>query len=101
MSLVLFAVLGVSLVVGLLAWAIVTGFRIWGDENGVALERHAVVIRRQVARTGVSVPVGAREIRQDQEFGDSYKTLFDYELGPDGSTGVPPSWFTDLWMRRN
>ncbi|MBT8401253.1 MAG: hypothetical protein KJO98_12305 [Rhodothermia bacterium] len=99
--LVLFAVLGVSLVVALLAWAIVTGFRIWGSDQEVALDRHAVVIRRQAARAGASVPVGAREIRQDQEFGDSYKTLFEYELGPDGSSGVPPSWFTDLWMRRN
>jgi len=98
---VLFAVLGLSLVVGLLAWAIVTGLRIWGDEEEVALDRHAVVVRRQAARAGASVPVGAREILQDQEYGDSCKALFDYELGPDGSTGVPPSWFTDLWMRRN
>ncbi len=98
---IVFAVLGVALVVGLLAWAIVTGFKIWGVEEEAESQRLAMALRQELARAGSSVPVGAREIRQDQEHAESFQSLLTYERWPDGSTGVPPAWFNDLWMRRN
>lgn len=96
---VLFAVLGASLLVCLMAWAIVTGFRIWRIDEPASV--HSMVVRRESAKTGAFVRVGAREIREDQEYGEISRSLLSYELGPYGSTGIPPTWFDDIWIRRN
>ncbi|MDX1739707.1 MAG: hypothetical protein R3178_00370 [Rhodothermales bacterium] len=99
--LVVFAAVGVVLLACLLTWAVVISLKIWERDDPVALRRESVLVRREAAQAGLVIPVGAREIREDQQYGEESHALLMYEYGPFGSSGIPNSWHDDLWIRRN
>ena len=96
-----FAAIGVVLLACLLTWTIIISLKIWQTEDPVSMKRESVLVRREAARAGLVMPVGAREIREDQEYGEESRVLLMYDYGPFGSSGIPPGWFDDLWIRRN
>lgn len=96
-----FAAVGVVLLACLLTWTVIISLRIWERDDPVALKRESVLVRREAAEAGLVVPVGAREIREDQQFGEDPQSLLSYEFGSMGSSGIPGAWHEDLWIRRN
>ena len=96
-----FAAVGIVLLACLLTWTVVISLKIWERDDPVALKRESVLVRREAAEAGLVVPVGAREIREDQQYGRQSQALLLYEYGPLGSSGIPGSWHDDLWTRRN
>jgi hypothetical protein len=98
---VVVAAVGVVLLACLLTWAVVISLKIWEHDDPVALRRESVLVRREAAQAGLAIPVGAREIREDQQYGDDSVALLMYEYSPMGSSGIPDAWHDDLWIRRN
>lgn len=96
-----FAAIGVVLLACLLTWTIVVSLKLWETDDPVSLRRESVLVRREAARAGLVMPVGAREIREDQQYGEESRVLLMYDFGPVGSSGIPSAWFDDLWLRRN
>ena len=102
-----FAAVGVALLACLLIWTIIISLNIWETDDPGALERESVHVRRQAARAGLTMPVGAREIHEDQQYGEETRLLLTYDFGTSESSGssrssgVPSAWVDDLWIRRN
>lgn len=81
-------------------WSLVTMYRICFPEEAAPIEYDPVFVRRRAAAMGTSVPVGAREIREDQRVHQrQHTTEYLYETGL--SDGFPEAWRDDLWLRRN
>ncbi len=85
----------------LLTWAVVTACRLLAPERPQPFERDPVAVRQQAAARGEHVPVGVREIREDQRlvYGEHARARYHYAGG--ASAGLPPIWMEDLWRRRN
>ncbi len=97
-----FAAIGVVLLACLLTWTVVISLRIWERGDPVESTRENALVRREAARAGLAVPVGTREIRrEDQQYGQESQALLMYEYDPLGSSGIPPAWHDDIWIRRN
>ncbi len=97
----LFVAIGVVLLACLLTWTVVVSLKLWETDTPDAYIRESVIVRREAARAGLVLPVGVREIREDQEYGDESRLASTYEYDPFGPTGVPTSWLDDVWLRRN
>ncbi|GIV57614.1 MAG: hypothetical protein D6746_02070 [Bacteroidetes bacterium] len=82
----------------MIAWVIVTAWRILHPEEPRPFAEEPVAVRRRARARGVPVPVGARDIRDDQRFRDDDPP---YHFSPAGSDGFPMAWREDLWIRRN
>lgn len=97
----LFAIVAVPILFFMLTWVVVTACRIFFPEKPYIVKRDYSVLRRRAAREGMTVPVGAREIREDQRylFRHSPETTYHYSDGD--SEGLPASWFDELHQRRN
>ncbi len=96
-----FTAVGIVLLACLLTWTVVISLKIWERDDPVALKRESVLVRREAAEAGMALPVGAREIREDQQFSEEAQAVLPYEYGPLGSSGIPAVWHDDLWIRRN
>lgn len=97
----LFAIVAVPILFFMLTWVVVTACRIFFPEKPQVIERNASVLRRQSADEGVSVPVGVREIREDQRHQFIQHSEISYYYSHGDSEGLPLSWFEDLHDRRN
>lgn len=97
----LFFVLVGPILVFLLIWAGATVYRLYFPEYPLPFNQSAVVKREQATTDGQCVPVGVREIREDQrrERRQEDVTIYNYAWGT--SEGVPDAWREDLWQRRN
>ena len=97
----LFAVIAVPILFFMLTWVVVTACRIFFPEKPPAVEQDFSVLRRMAQRKGLNVPVGAREIREEQQylFKQSPETTYHYAHGD--SEGLPVNWFEELHHRRN
>ena len=97
----LFAIVAVPILFFMLTWVVVTACRIFFPEKPQLMERDFSVINRRAAREGMSVPVGAREISEDQRYlyRHSPETAYHYAHGD--SEGLPINWFEELQNRRN
>ncbi len=86
----------------MLTWVIVTAYRICFPEEALPIERDPLRVRHRATAAGISIPVGAREIREDQKrYQRQLATrAYHYEEG-DLRIGLPEAWMDDLWLRRN
>ena len=97
----LFAILAVPILFFMLTWVVVTACRIFFPEKQVLVEKDAASIRRKATQKGISIPVGAREIREDQRHFESPLTKNAYHFTGGDSEGLPVSWYEELNNRRN
>ncbi len=98
---IFFFLIALPLLLCMVAWAVVTAYRIFRPTQPLPFERDPVIVRQKVAASGAGVPVGVREIREDQRYHQQapYRPSYRYAFG--GSEGLPPAWKDDLWLRRN
>lgn len=100
--LVLFAILIAPLLFFLVTWVAATAYRIYFPERPLPFENDPVLVRRRAAATGAEVPVGFREIREDQlRLQRERMTAPSYFYAGSASEGLPSDWMDDLWRRRN
>ncbi|ARA93518.1 hypothetical protein AWN76_010355 [Rhodothermaceae bacterium RA] len=98
-----FALLAAPMVFFMLIWVVVTAYRIYFPEKPLPFEQDPVVRRWRMTSVGHSIPVGVREIRQDQrERLQTTSPTASYHYA-DGyaSEGLPEYWMEDLYLRRN
>jgi hypothetical protein len=82
----------------LLTWVVATVYRLYFPEQPLPLRARAVQVRRRRASAGEDVPVGVREIREDQRSEDE-PVPYRYAGFPTGR--LPEDWARDLHERRN
>lgn len=97
----LFAIVAIPILFFMLTWVVVTACRIFFPEKPQLVEHEGVFLREKAAREGVSIPVGAREIREDQRHGMRSGEEANYHYLQGDSEGLPVSWFEELQNRRN
>lgn len=96
-----FLVIAIPVVFFMLTWAVVTAGRLLFPEQPQPLARDPVRIRQRATAGGVSVPVGVREIREDQRLSRQGPATAPYLYAYGASEGLPERWREDLWQRRN
>lgn len=97
----LFLVLVGPILVFLFIWVAATVYRLYFPDTPLPFEQSDVMRRANATSEGKRVPVGVREIREDQRRQRRQEdvTIYNYAWG--ASEGVPESWREDLWRRRN
>lgn len=86
----------------LLTWVVATAYRLYFPEQPVAFDRDPIVLRERRLRKEKSVPVGVREIREDQRRSQYLgKSSPDYHYAWGTSDGFPDTWRENVWLRRN
>ncbi len=86
----------------MLTWVVVTVGRICFSDGGLSVRKEPqALIRQYVKASGGGLPVGAREIRdeQRQHFGEGSAALYEY--APGESSGLPVRWIRDMHLRCN
>lgn len=96
-----FALVAAPLLFFAMTWTAVTVYRIWFPEVPLPPERDPVVLREVTRQAGESVPVGAREIREDQRRYRRYADRAAYTWAGRPQARVPEVWVEDVWQRRN
>ena len=101
LAFILFILVAVPIGFTLLTWVLVTAYQLVFPEEPRPYEGDPVTLRHQAAAMGAFVPVGTREIREDQRsyFREQAFPAYDYAYGQ--SEGMPEIWMEDLWRRRN
>ena len=97
----LFAIIAVPILFFMLTWVVVTACRIFFPDKPQMVERNATIMRRKVSGEGVSVPVGVREIREDQRHFLIQSSDTSYHYAHGDSEGLPLSWFEEFHERRH
>ena len=100
-SLIIFAAVAVPSVFFMLTWVLTASYRICFPEEPLPFKKDSVAIRHQAAVSGRSVPVGVREIREDQRQHRRRQAEAVYHYAGGDSVGLPLPWKEDLWIRRN
>lgn len=98
----LFFVLVGPILVFLLIWAGAAAYRLYFPERPLPFEKeHSGRWTRSMTDSDGGVPVGVRDIREQQrrERRQEDVTIYNYAWG--ASKGVPESWKEELWQRRN
>ncbi len=97
----LFTIVAVPILFFMLTWVVITAYRLFFPEETADLDLNPTILRRQATEQGVTIPVGVREIREDQrhQFVQHADATYFYAHGD--SEGLPLSWFEDLHDRRN
>lgn len=85
----------------MLTWVVVTACRIFFPEKPQLVGHEGVFFREKAARKGVSIPVGAREIKEDQRHVMRSGNEVNYHYLQGDSEGLPVSWYEELHNRRN
>ena len=96
-----FAAVAVPVLFFMLTWAVVTAYRLLFPEEPRPVQKDPVVIRKIATAKGSHVPVGAREIREDQRHYLSEHPPASYTYIYGESDGFPQKWDEDLSLRRN
>ena len=97
----LFAFLAIPIFFLLMVWVTVTAYRILVPEKTREADADPVAVRQKAAAEGRSVPVGAREIREDQRAARTPYARAPYHYALGDSDGLPEAWREDLWRRCN
>ncbi len=98
--LVLFIVFAVPVLFLLFVWGAATAYRIYFPERAIPFYEGRIVRRERQAAAGRHMPVGVREIREDQRRQLRQREAA-YHYTSSVSEGLPSDWMDDLWRRRN
>ena len=96
---VLFLLVVAPLFFFLLTWVVATVYRLYFPEQPLPLRVSTVRLPRRRTAGGEHVPVGVREIREEQRRDDDGPVAYQYSGFPTGQ--LPDDWARDLHERRN
>lgn len=100
--LLLFATLVGPILFFLLIWGVATAYRLTHPERALPFEESPIFTREKMTAQGHNVPVGVREIREDQRRHRRQRDVTPtYQYRAWGPSGIPEGWREDLWRRRN
>ena len=85
----------------MLTWAVVTAYRLLFPEVRRPPKKNPVVVRKIITARGTHVPVGTREIREDQRHYYTEHPPAHYTYAYGESDGFPEKWDEDLLRRQN
>lgn len=85
----------------MLTWVIVSAYRLLRPEEPLPIEHDPAFMRREATKHGQSIPVGWREIREDQKRYLKEKSAVPYDYAGEATEALPSEWIDDLWQRRN
>lgn len=98
----IFVMMVIPIAFFMIVWTIGVAYRLLAVEEPNPTPNDVAVLRKRMAEEGMGVPVGIREIREDQRcldaFGDSSEE-YVYEGLPRYS--LPHCWIENLEQRRN
>lgn len=97
----LFAFVALPTIFCMLVWVVVTVRRLCFPARPVRYRARPVLLRRHEQAVGEVVPVGVREIRENQRRAQAEHPYVRYYYTGGYSHGVPAAWLDDLWQRRN
>ena len=100
-SVVVFAAVAVPVLFFMLTWVLTASYRICFPEEPLPFEKDRAALRQRTTTKGENVPVGVREIREDQRWRQRRRAEAVYHYAEGGSIGLPSMWKEDLWERRN
>ena len=97
----LFAIVVVPILFFMITWVAITACRLLFPPEHEEVVEDPGKIRYIATQEGYSIPVGVREIKEDQRFYSDKlaHTTYHYEYGD--SEGLPLSWFEEIVNRRN
>ncbi|GAB5518494.1 MAG: hypothetical protein RhofKO_07450 [Rhodothermales bacterium] len=95
------AMVAVPILFFMLTWVLVTAYRLLKPEEPLPYEYDAAFLRQQASQAGYSMPVGVREIREDQRHARRMTYQQEYEYHGTPTALLPEAWREDLWRRRN
>ncbi|NND71824.1 MAG: hypothetical protein HKN43_09605 [Rhodothermales bacterium] len=93
----LFTLIVAPILFFLLTWILVTAVRILRADRTVRLERASTFVHR---RTGAR-KVMAVAVKSESDTREAYERDESYMLADGWSSGIPNSWHSELWIRRN
>ena len=98
----LLLVIVVLIVLSILGWLITTVNRVFSPPAAPPVEKDLIVLRAEVMAGSLGIPVGAREIREEQRRYQHVRpgTSYHFAAG-DPPGGMPEEWTKNLWLRRN
>lgn len=90
----------IPIVFCMLTWVVATAYRLYFPDKPLPLENELTFISRAESTTvDLPVPVGVREIKEDQRRRSGAGCSYCFAHGI--SNGVPSGWLEDMWRRRN
>lgn len=98
---VILLTVGLGTIFFLVVWVIGVVIRLSVPERALPLTTLPVARRRLLTGQGRYVPVGLREIREDQRMRTMDEATVDYDYAGMPRRAVPVRWEQDLFERRN
>lgn len=97
--LLVFTLVFIPILCCMLVWAAVTAYRLLRPEEVEAFIEDPALLHLEAFEVQAPVPVGVREIREDQRRARHLHIRYYYTQGY--SHGLPDLWLDQLWDRRN
>jgi hypothetical protein len=98
---VVFLTVGLATFFFMAVWVIGVIVRLKYPEETAPMSPMPVLKRRIMAGRGEAVPVGVREIREDQRARNMEEASVEYDYAGLPRQQVPAAWERDLYERRN
>ena len=97
----LFAIVAVPILFFMMTWVVVTACKLFFPSDEAEAVEDPGKIRHYATREGYSIPVGVREIREDQRYFTDHVRQGEYHYEYGDSEGLPVTWYEELMNRRN
>lgn len=98
----IFIIVAIPIVFCMLTWVAATVYRLYFPEKPLPLESQlSFVSRGDLSTPDLAVPVGVREIKEDQQRWQRSESVAPYHFSCGISSGLPTCWLDDVWRRRN
>lgn len=98
----IFIIVAIPIVFCMLTWVAATVYRLYFPEKPLPLDtQFSLISRAEHATSDLAVPVGVREIKEDQQRWQRSESISPYYFSCGISNGMPSCWLDDVWRRRN
>lgn len=98
----IFIIVAVPIVFCMLTWVAATAYRLYFPEKPLPLETQlSFVSKGQPSTPDLALPVGVREIKEDQQRWQRNEAISSYHFSCGISNGLPSCWLDDVWRRSN
>ncbi len=98
----IFIIVAIPVIFCMLIWVAATVYRLYFPEKPLPLESQLAFISKAHHGThDLAVPVGVREIKEEQRRSQDVGRIPPYHFSCGISNGLPSCWLDDVWLRRN